>query len=180
MLRNPAQFWCLLCLNPVTVKSVPFPTWRTAALMFALAPMARIVCALQLLIMQQHVLGKMFWSSGENPTCAVSEMLLKITCFPFLGGISCRCWMIYLEWDDFCTLPNISYRNVERIHLSSGPTTMQELFAKTVQQWGRNCHLRSLKILTGFPFSAAFKFQLLIWKLFACPRVGISKRFVVM
>lgn len=84
MLRSPAQFWCLLHLNPVTVKSIPHPTWRTAGLMFAPAPVARIVCALPLLIMQQPVLGRPSWSSGENLTSAVSETLLAPTCFPYL------------------------------------------------------------------------------------------------
>lgn len=88
MLRTPAQLWCLLHLNPVTMKSVPLPMWRTAALMFVPAPMARIVCALLLLITQQPVLGRMSWSSGGNLTSAVSEMLLNPTYFPGLKGIS--------------------------------------------------------------------------------------------
>lgn len=109
MLRTPAQFWCLLHLNPVTMKSVPLPMWRTAALMFAPAPMARIVCALLLLITQQPVLGRVPWFSGDDLTSAVSEMLLKSAYFPCLEGISWQCKMRNLEWDDFCKVPNISY-----------------------------------------------------------------------
>jgi len=65
--------------------------------MFAPAPVARIVCALLLLITQQSVLGGTSWSSGENLTSAVSEMLLKPPYFPCLERISWQCQMRNLE-----------------------------------------------------------------------------------
>lgn len=50
--------------------------------MFAPAPVARTACALPLLIMQQPVPGRASWSSGDNPTSAVSAVLLHPTYFP--------------------------------------------------------------------------------------------------
>lgn len=54
--------------------------------MFAPALVARIACALPLLIMQQPVPGKASWWSGDNLTSAVSALLLKPTyCRPLEG-----------------------------------------------------------------------------------------------
>lgn len=93
MLRIPAQFWCLLPLKLVTMKSVPLPTWRTAVLMFAPAPVARTACALPLPIMQQPVPGRASWSRGDSPTSAVSAMLLHPLIFLILKEFFWRCWM---------------------------------------------------------------------------------------
>lgn len=145
MLRIPAQFWCLLHLNPVTMKSVPLLMWRTAVLMFAPAPMARIVCALLLQIMQQPVLGRVSWSSGEILASAVSEMLLKPAYFTCLEGISWQCQIRNLEWDYFCKVPNISYGK----WWDSTPFLHSSKDAKTVHRdcWAlgeRNSHLTYL------------------------------------
>lgn len=132
MLRIPAQFCCLLPLNLATMKSVPLPTWRTAALIFAPAPVARIACALPLLIMQQPVPGRASWCSGDNPTSAVSAVLLKPTYFPSPEGI------FLATLDERSKMRcRFSLWQMMRVNLSSALVRMQKLFPGTAQHWGR-------------------------------------------
>lgn len=167
MLRIPAQFCCLLPLNLATMKSVPLPTWRTAALMFAPAPVARIACALPLLIMQQPVPGRASWCSGDNPTSAVSAVLLKPTYFPSPEGIF---------------LAMLDERSKMRCQIFLMANDESKSFLRTgkdAKAVPRDCsalgegnsdltHVRRT-------FCLDFHFQLLTWKLSECPRVEISQ-----